>query len=199
MPTFDGKDYATDKELVEAVAATLELPRGLVGDEQLAHWRDGLAARGWSIAEQTDTHYKLAHAASGVLADLRTLEYDPAGPNYPVLDPSTEPRPEQLRPAFSTVRLSAPSGDGLLADANLTAVGPDGAVTWLITHTAPGGEGTTDDTATATASPFEGGSRTTFGRLPRSVPIPVILVGGVLLAGVALFLLLRPRGKRFIG
>ncbi len=35
MHTFDGKEYATDDELVAAMAATLELPPGLVSATQL--------------------------------------------------------------------------------------------------------------------------------------------------------------------
>ncbi len=193
MPTFDGKDYTTDKEVVEAVAATLELPRGLVGDEQLNRWRDGLGARGWSLAEQTANRYRLEHVASGFLADLQALQYDPADPEHPILDATDD---KQLQSAFSTVRLSASADNGLLADANLMTVGADGRVDWLITHSAPASDDTTDDMATA--SPFEGGSRTPFGRLPRTVPVPVIVVGGILLAGIAVFLLLRSRGKRFI-
>ncbi len=152
---FNGREYATDKELVEAVAATLELPNGLVDDEGIDRWRAGLEARGWTVAERTDSRYRLEHAASGFLADLQLLRYDPADPQRPILDAATGAE-AQLRLAFSTARLSAPAGNGLLADANLMTPGADDAIVWLITHTGASQEDATD--ATATASPFLGTS-----------------------------------------
>ena len=127
MHTFDGKEYATDDELVEAMAATLELPRGLTDNEQLNQWQDGLEARGWTVAERTGDHYRLRHAASDFLADLQLLRYDPDDPDHPVMDAADDDA--RLRPAFGTVRLSAPSDHGLIADANLIQAGNGGAVT----------------------------------------------------------------------
>jgi len=165
MHTFDGKEYATDDELVEAMAATLELPRGLTDNEQLSQWQDGLDARGWAVAEQTDTHYRLRHAASDFLADLQLLRYDPDDPDHPVMDDATDDR---LRPAFGTVRLSAPSDQGLIADANLIQAGHGGAVTWLITHTEPASEEPAD--SATMASPFEGASNDDVTSATQSAP-----------------------------
>ncbi len=206
---FNDREYATDKELVEAVAATLELPSGLVDDEQLGRWREGLPARGWTIGEQTDTHYRLEHTSSGFLADLRLLQFDPTASDYPVLDAATEPHPEQLRPAFNTARLSAPSDHGLLADANLTTASSGDPVVWLITHTGPAHEDATDDTATA--SPFAGGSRqrsaseslgssgaAALRRLRARPALVAVLAGGVLLIAAAVLLLRRSNDRRLI-
>jgi len=166
MHTFDGKEYATDDELVEAMAATLELPRGLTDNEQLSQWQDGLEARGWAVAEQTDTHYKLRHAASDFLADLQLLRYHPDDPDHPVMDDAADD--DRLRSAFGTVRLSAPSDHGLIADANLIQAGHGGAVTWLITHTEPASEEPAD--SATTASPFEGASNDATTSAAQSAP-----------------------------
>ena len=165
MHTFDGKEYATDDELIEAMGATLELPRGLTDNEQLSQWQDGLDARGWAVAEQTDNHYRLRHAASDFLADLQLLRYDPDDPDHPVMDDAADDR---LRPAFGTVRLSAPSDHGLIADANLIQAGNGGAVTWLITHTEPTSEEPAD--SATTASPFEGASNDVTTSAVQSAP-----------------------------
>lgn len=154
MHTFDGKEYATDDELVAAMAATLELPPGLVSATQLNQWQDGLDARGWTHVERTDNHYRLRHAASDFLADLQLLRYDPDDPDHPVMDDAAGD--DRLRSAFGTVRLSAPSDHGLIADANLIQAGHGGAVTWLITHIEPTNEEAAD--SATTASPFAGAS-----------------------------------------
>ena len=155
MHTFDGKEYATDDVLVEAIAATLELPRGLVDTAQVNQWQDGLDARGWAVAERTANRYRLRHTASDFLADLQLLRYSPDDPDHPVMD-DTADDDDQLRSAFGTVRLSAPSDHGLIADANLTQAGHGAAVTWLITHIEPTKEEPAD--SVTTASPFEGAS-----------------------------------------
>ncbi len=165
MHTFDGKEYATDDELIEAMGATLELPRGLTDNEQLSQWQDGLDARGWTVAERTDNHYRLRHAASDFLADLQLLRYDPDDPDHPVMDDAADDR---LRPAFGTVRLSAPSDHGLIADANLIQAGNGGAVTWLITHTEPASEEPAD--SATTASPFESASNDDATSATQSAP-----------------------------
>ncbi len=166
MHTFDGKEYATDDELVEAMAATLELPRGLADTEQLSQWQDGLDARGWAVAERTDNHYRLRHAASDFLADLQLLRYDPDDPDHPVMDDTDDD--DRLRLAFGTVRLSAPSDHGLIADANLIQAGHGGAVTWLITHTEPTNEEPAD--SATTANPFEGASNDDATSAAQSAP-----------------------------
>lgn len=172
MHTVDGTQYATDVELVEALAATLDLPRGQVEMAQLDHWSDGLAAHGWHVDERTDDRFMLRHPASGFLADLHVLRFTADDPQHPLLAANEE---GPLRYMFSTVRLSDPAGSGLLADANLAQAPPNGAVTWLIARSASAAENA-DETAshTATASPFR---RTVLTRLSAGVPRRALLVG----------------------
>jgi hypothetical protein len=151
MQAFNRTKAGTERELVEEAAASLELPRGLVDDDQIQQWLDGLEARGWTTAERTSERYLLRHPASGLQVDLQARSFDPADPRHP-LDAAPPDMPVHY--AFSTVRLS--DGSGLLADANLADAQPDGSVSWLIARPSPNPESTADDPAatTATASPF---------------------------------------------
>ena len=153
MQTSSRTKAGTDQELVEEVAASLELPRGLVDDTQIRQWLDGLETRGWTIAELTSERYLLCHSASGFQADLQARPFDPADPQHP-LNLDVVPPDGPVHFAFSTVRLS--DGGGLLADANLADAQPDGSVNWLIARSGPNAESTADEAAatTATANPF---------------------------------------------
>src|SRR5437016_4872320 len=114
MQIPDRTKAGTDQELVEEVAASLELPRGLVDDDQIQQWLEGIETRGWTIAERTSERYLLLHPTSGFQADLQARPFDPADPWHP-LDAALPDTP--VHHAFSTVRLA--HGSGLLADANL--------------------------------------------------------------------------------
>ena len=78
MHTFEGRSYATTRALVEAVAATLALPQGLVDPMAVAQWRDGLAARGWWLEAHrardvvVPHHAVMEHRASVESADSGT-------------------------------------------------------------------------------------------------------------------------------
>ena len=151
MQISDRTKAGTDRELVEEVATRLELPRGLVDDDQIQQWLDGLETRGWTIAERTSERYLLLHLTSGFQADLQARPFDPADPRHPL---DAAPPDTPVHYAFSTVRLA--DGGGLLADANLADAQPDGSVSWLLACPGPNPESTAADPAdmTATASPF---------------------------------------------
>jgi hypothetical protein len=151
MQTSDRTKAGTDRELVEEVAASLELPQGLVDDDQIQQWLDGLETRGWTIAERTSERYLLLHPTSGFQADLQARPFDPADPRHPL---DAAPPDTPVHHAFSAVRLA--DGGGLLADANLADAQPDGSVSWLIARPGPNPESTTADPAatTTTANPF---------------------------------------------
>ena len=75
MQMFDGMSYATTRELVAAVVATLDLPLGLVDHAEIDRWRDSLAARGgsWTSAAraaspcQATTGCSTARRGSGLM------------------------------------------------------------------------------------------------------------------------------------
>ena len=138
MQTPDRTKAGTDRELVEEVAANLELPRGLVDDDQIQQWLEGLETRGWTIAERTSERYLLLHPTAGFQADLQARPFDPADPWHPL---DAAPPHTPAHHAFSTVRLA--DGGGLLADANLADAQPDGSVSWLIARPGPNPESTT--------------------------------------------------------
>ena len=77
MQISDRTKAGTDRELVEEVATSLELPRGLVDDDQIQQWLDGLKMRGWTIAERTSERYLLRHPTSGFQAELQARPFDP--------------------------------------------------------------------------------------------------------------------------
>jgi hypothetical protein len=136
MQMFDGMSYATTRELVEAVVATLDLPLGLVDRAEIDRWRDGLAARGWQLDERrarhfaVPGHYRMQHRASGFWADAHVLQYDPARPQYPI---SSATDRADLRCAVGPLRISGPQrSELLLADANLTNARRAGEVQWMI-------------------------------------------------------------------
>jgi hypothetical protein len=123
MHTVDHRHDVTDRDAVEALAATLDLPRGQVGQDELMLWSERVTAQGWVVDEHTDDHYLLRRPDSGFRADLHLLRYTPDDAEHPLLTPDDG---GALRYAFSTVRLSDPDGTGLLADANLTQAPPTG-------------------------------------------------------------------------
>jgi len=146
-----------DRELaatVSEIAATLDLPRGLVGRVEFDRWRDGLAARGWQRDDNrmhgfaTPDHDVLAHQASGYRAAVDVLRYDPARPHSPVFDATER---DDLRYAIGMVRMSGPAGSNLLADARGADVRADGSFAWVLSRPAQ----ETDDTP-ATETPPSG-------------------------------------------
>ncbi len=172
MHIVDHGHDATDRDAVEALASTLDLPRGQVERAELALWSERVAAQGWVVDEQTDDHYLLRHPVSGFHADLHLLCYAPDDAEHPLVTPDGG---GALRYAFSTVRLSDPDGTGLLADANLTQAPPDGTVAWLIAHSAAG----PDDAGApgeheASASPFH---RTMLGQFGAAIRRPTFPLG----------------------
>ena len=136
MQMFDGMSYATTRELVEAVVATLDLPLGLVDHAEIDRWRDSLAARGWQLDERrvrrftVPGHYRMQHRASGFWADAHVLQYDPAQPWYPISGGTDR---ADLRCAVGPLRISGPEGSALLlADTNLANARRAGAMQWMI-------------------------------------------------------------------
>jgi hypothetical protein len=136
MQMFDGMSYATTREPVEAVVATLDVPLGLVDHAEIDRWRDGLAARGWQLDERrarhfaVPGHYRMQHRASGFWADAHVLQYDPARPRYPISGATDR---ADLRCAIGPLRISSPQrSELLLADANLVNARRAGAVQWMI-------------------------------------------------------------------
>jgi hypothetical protein len=195
MHTVDHGHDATDRDAVEALAATLDLPRGQVDQAELALWSERVTARGWVVDEHTDDHYLLRHPASGFRADLHLLRYTPDDAEHPL---STPDDGDALHYAFSTVRLSDPDGTGLLADANLTQPSPDGTVPWLIAYS---GAAPNDARAAgeheASANPFH---RTILGQLGAAVrrpPFPLGLAIGTIamVLVVATWLRLRQESR----
>ena len=172
MHTVDHGRDATDRDAVEALAATLDLPRGQVDQDELALWNGRVTAQGWVVDEHTDDHYLLRRPDSGFRADLHLLRYTPDDAEHPLVTPDDG---GALRYAFSTVRLSDPDGTGLLADANLLQAPPDGTVPWLIAHS---GAAPDDARATgeheASANPFH---RTMVGQLGAAVRRPQVPLG----------------------
>lgn len=182
MHVLDHQHAAPDREAVEAVAATLDLPRGQVEQAGLALWSERVTAQGWVVDEDTDDHYLLRHPESGFRADLHLLCYAPDDEEHPLVTPD-DGNAGALRYAFSTVRLSDPDGTGLLADANLTQAPADGTVPWLIARSgaAPDDEGAAG-AHEARANPFH---RTMLGQLGAAVrrrPLPLGLAIGAIVA-----------------
>lgn len=200
--TWTGASDATAQELVEGVAATLELPRGPVDAAMVAQWRDGLAARGWrpDDGDSVDTpaahrRHRLRHEASGCWADVMVLPADPADPRYVTVEEVADD--EQARYTFSTIRLYGPEGSEILADANLADARPGGTVTWLVSGPAPTSEDPSpaDVPRTATANPFRRRFRLPGTSLPMPIVVAVLALAGlVLLAGAGLFWRRSDRG-----
>ena len=179
MQRVNNTHEATGRATVEALASTLDLPRGQVDEAELARWSERVTAQGWSVDDHSRDHYLLRHADSGFHADVRLLRYTAEDAAHPVLAANGDAG----RYAFSTVRLSDPEGTGLLADANLTQAPPDGAVTWLIAHSGAA-ESAADGTGEheASASPFH---RSPLERLAAAVTRPPVIVVAALAVGIA--------------
>ncbi len=197
MKTFDGARDTTDRDLVERVAATLELPRDVVDQAALQRWLAGLGTRDWALDERHAQHYRLRHSSSGCKADVLVLPVDPNHPRYPnVMADDTAQQPH----LFSTVRLYGPAGRDVIADANLVTPRPDGSVSWVLNHPIAaddGGAGTdaAAQTSTTTANPFQ--RRALFARSvggvggPRTVAL--IAVGVALIGAAGLVAVRRSR------
>src|SRR5947209_12595980 len=124
MQRVDNTHEVTGRATVEALASTLDLPRGQVDAAELGRWSERVTAQGWVVDDHSGDHYLLRHGDSGFHADVRLLRYTADDSEHPVMESAADTG----RYAFSTVRLSDPEGTGLLADANLMQAPPDGAV-----------------------------------------------------------------------